>query len=133
MNYYKTYSMKSFICLMALVLTFSYSFANERSLINTQNSASYPQIKKVNDIVALTLSYEVDSFCEGKNGVSIPKVNDAGGTFSYTRESNGIGGLAFNTKSGKIDHIASDQGVYKITYKKGEDFATAIITVNSCN
>ena len=132
MKYITTFSMKAFICTIAFALSFSISFANETEKINTQNSVSYSQLKKVNDIAVLTLSYDVDSFCEGKNGISIPKVNDAGGTFSYTRESNGIGGLAFNTKSGKIDHIASDQGVYKITYKKGEDFATAFITVNSC-
>ena len=125
--------MKLFICTAAFALTTIFSFANEKSKINIDNPKSYSQLKKGNDIVVLTLSYDVNSFCEGKNGISIPKVNDAGGTFSYTRESNGIGGLAFNTKSGKIDHIASDQGVYKITYKKGEVFASALITVNSCN
>ena len=125
--------MKLFICTAAFALTTIFSFANEKSKINIDNPKSYSQLKKGNDIVVLTLSYDVNSFCEGKNGISIPKVNDAGGTFSYTRESNGTGGLAFNTRTGKIDHIASDQGVYKITYKKGEVFASALITVNSCN
>jgi len=133
MNTKINFTMKLFICTAAFALTTIFSFANEKSKINKHNITSYSQFKKLNDLVVVTLSYDVNSFCEGKNGVSIPKVNEAGGTFSYTRESSGIGGLAFNSKTGKIDHIASDQGVYKITYKIGEVFATTLITVNSCN
>ena len=128
--------MKLFICTAAFTLTTIFCFANGRSESNMHYPTSYshqPKLKKVNDVAVLTLSYDVNSFCEGKNGVSVPKINEAGGFFSYTRESNGKGGLAFNDVSGKIDHNGSDQGVYKITYKKGEVFATTLITVNSCN
>jgi len=136
MNTKISFTMKTFICTAAFILTTIFSFANGNSEINIHYPTSYshqPKLKKVNDISVLTLSYDVNSFCEGKNGLSVPKINEPGGIFSYTRESNGIGGLAFNDVSGKIDHSGSDKGVYKITYKKGEVFATALITVNSCN
>jgi len=133
MNYYKTYSMKLVICFIALILTFSFSFANEKSKINSHNSESYPQFKKVNDIAALTLSYDVATFCAGKYGLSTPKVSEEGGVFIYTRESNGIGGLGFNKSTGQIDHNTSQSGTYKITYKKGEDSVSITITVDKCN
>jgi hypothetical protein len=133
MNYYKTYSMKSFFCLIALVLTFSFSFANEKSLINTQNSASYSQFKKVNDIAVLTISYDIATFCAGATGISKPKVSETGGVFILTRKSPGTGSLAFNNTSGEIDYSISNPGVYTMTYKKGDASVSTTITVNKCN
>ena len=133
MNYNTSFSMKPFICLIALVLTFSFSFANEKSLINSHNSASYSQFKKVNDIAVLTISYDIATFCAGARGISTPKVSEEGGIFFYTRESSGVGGLGFNKSTGQIDHATSQSGTYKITYKKGEDSVSITVTVNQCN
>jgi len=125
--------MKLFICTAAFALTTIFSFANEKTKINLDNPKSDSQLIKGNNIFVVTLSYDVDNFCEGKNGVSTPKVSIAGGVFSYTRESNGTGGLAFNTRTGKIDHSASDRGIYKITYQKGQASASTLIVINECN
>jgi len=133
MNYIKTFSMKSFICIIAMALTFSISFANETKKINTHNLTSSSLFKNLKNEVALTLEYEATSFCVNKPGVSTPKVSEVGGTFSYTRVSNGTGGLGFNNTTGKIDHNSSDLGTYKITYQKGQSTATVLITVNQCN
>ena len=133
MNYNTSFSMKPFICLIALVLTFSFSFANEKSLINSHNSASYSQFKKVNDIAVLTISYDIATFCAGARGISKPKVSEEGGFFTLTRKSSGTGSLAFNARTGEIDHSISNPGVYTMTYKKGDASVSATITVNNCN
>ena len=132
MNYYKTYSMKLVICFIALILTFSFSFANEKSKINSHNSAIYPQFKKVNDIAALTLSYDVATFCAGATGYSKPKVSEVGGRFSFIRISTGEGGIGINPRSGIIDQSISDSGEYKITYTTNEIQVSTTILINSC-
>ena len=130
--------MKKFFYTLAFLLTFSFAFANnlENGLHKIkQNSklTSYSQSNKINAATALILTYDVATFCAGARGVSTPKVSETGGLFILTRTSTGTGSLAFNDRTGEIDHSISNPGVYTMTYKKGDASVSATITVNKCN
>jgi hypothetical protein len=131
--------MKKFFYTLAFLLTFSYAFANnlENGLHKIkQNSklTSYSQSNKINDATALTLSYDVATFCAGTYGISKPNVNEEGGFYTYARNANTTTGyLIINPRTGMVDHFISDPGVYTITYKKGDASVSATITVNKCN
>ena len=137
MNTKISFSIKTFFCISAFVLTCSHSFANSVE----KNSLKYdyyklksaPQPNKLIAPTALTLSYDVATFCAGKYGISFPKVSEAGGVYSSKRNSEGTGTLLFNNRTGEIDHYLSNTGVYTMTYKKGEASVNVIITVNNCN
>jgi len=129
--------MKKFFYTLAFLLTFSFAFANnlENGLHKIkQNSklTSCSQLNKINAATALTLSYDVATFCAGARGISTPKVSETGGLFKYERISDGKGALAFNEVTGLIDHSISDIGTYKISYSKNNFIVTIIVTVNNC-
>jgi hypothetical protein len=137
MNTKLSFKMKTFFCTAAFALTTIFSFANgvENNLLKTNRLTINNSVEasKHNASPALTLSYDVATFCAGKYGISTPKVNEEGGIFVYTRESSGVGGLGFNKSTGQIDHATSQSGTYKITYKKGEDTVSVTIIINKCN
>jgi hypothetical protein len=132
-------STKSFICIVAFILTFNFSFAKSNSekninpIFNTQALKITTNPNLTNTAFALTLSYDVATFCAGTYGISKPNVNQAGGLFSYTKNANNNGYLIINLRTGMIDHYISDPGVYTITYKVGEATVSATITINKCN
>jgi hypothetical protein len=136
MNTKISLSIKTFFCITAFVLTSTHSFANSVE----KNSLKYdyyklksaPQPHKLIAPTALTLSYDVATFCAGVQGISTPKVSEAGGNFKYERVSNGTGALAFNAVTGLIDHSISDAGTYKMIYIKNTTSASIIITVKEC-
>jgi hypothetical protein len=129
--------MKTFFCIVAFALTTIFSFANgvENNLLKPSKLAIKNSVEasKHNASTALTLSYDVATFCAGKYGISFPKVSETGGVYSSKRNSEGTGTLLFNTRTGEIDHYLSNSGVYTMTYKKGETTVNVIITVNNCN
>jgi hypothetical protein len=137
MNTKISFTMKTFFCIVAFALTTIFSFANgvENNLLKPSKLTikNTVEASKHNASPALTLSYDVATFCAGARGISTPKVSEEGGLFFYTRESSGIGGLGFNKSTGQIDHATSQSGTYKITYKKGEDLVSVTITINKCN
>jgi hypothetical protein len=113
--------MKKFFYTLAFLLTFSYAFANnlENGLHKIkQNSklTSYSQSNKINDATALTLSYDVATFCAGTYGISKPSINKEGGKFDFIKISEGEGSLVINKRTGYIEHYISDRGVYEVTY-----------------
>ena len=137
MNTKLSFKMKTFFCTAAFALTTIFSFANgvENNLLKTNRLTINNSVEasKQNASPALTLSYDVATFCAGKYGISFPKVSEAGGVYSSKRNSEGTGTLLFNNRTGEIDHYLSNSGVYTMTYKKGEAFVNVIITVNNCN
>jgi hypothetical protein len=129
--------MKKFFYTLAFLLTFSFAFANnlENGLHKIkQNSklTSYSQSNKINDATALTLSYDVATFCAGATGYSKPIVSEDGGVFSFKKNSDGRGSLAINLRTGIIDQYISDAGEYTVTYSKGGTTLSTIVKVNSC-
>ena len=136
MNTKISLSIKTFFCITAFVLTSTHSFANSVEKNNLKYDyyklKSAPQPHKLIAPTALTLSYDVATFCAGAKGISTPKVSEAGGSYKNERISDGIGALAFNVVTGLIDHSISDAGTYKITYTKNNTSVTTIITVNNC-
>jgi hypothetical protein len=129
--------MKTFFCTAAFILTSIFSFANsvENNLSKT-NRYTYKYLtdpNKTNISAALTLSYDVATFCAGAIGISKPKVSEEGGFFTLTRKSLGTGSLAFNARTGEIDHSISNPGVYMMTYKKDASSVSVTITSNKCN
>lgn len=139
MNNKISLSSKKYICIVAFILTFNFSFAYSNSeknidpIFNTQALKISTNPNSTNTAAALTFSYDVATFCAGKRGISKPKVSEAGGMFILTRTSPGTGSLAFNSTSGEIDHSISNPGVYTMTYKKGDASVSTTITVNNCN
>ena len=137
MNTEISFTMKTFFCTAAFALTTIFSFANgvENNLLkpNRLTINNSVEASKHNTSPALTLSYDVATFCAGKSGISKPKVSEEGGFFILTRKSSGTGSLAFNDRTGEIDHSISNTGVYMMTYKKGDASVSATITVNNCN
>jgi hypothetical protein len=128
--------MKTFICTTAFILTTIFSFANgvENNLLksNRLKINSSQKVIKYDASTALTLSYDVATFCAGARGISKPKVSEEGGSYKNERVSDGIGALAFNVVTGLIDHSISDAGTYKISYTKNNASVTTIIIVNNC-
>ena len=132
--------MKTFICTVAFALTVVFSFANGKENIQSKSnrllltgySQVSPSINKGNNVVELSLSYDVATFCAGASGYSKPTVNIKGGNFSFKRNSDGVGGIGFNTRTGIIDRFISDPGEYTITYSQGGNVASTIIKINSC-
>jgi len=139
MNTKISFSIKTFICIYAFILTFTFSFANSNNeknidpIFNTHTLKISTVPNNYNDVLALTLSYDVATFCAGATGISKPKVSETGGVFILTRKSPGTGSLAFNNTSGEIDYSISNPGVYTMTYKKGDASVSTTITVNKCN
>ena len=137
MNTKISFTMKTFICTAAFILTTIFSFANgvENNLLKTNRLTINNSVEasKHNASPALTLSYDVATFCARARGISKPKVSEEGGFFTLTRKSPGTGSLAFNARTGEIDHSISNPGVYSMTYKKGDASVSATITVNNCN
>lgn len=137
MNTKLSLSIKTFFCISAFVLTCTHSFANSVEKNNLKYNyyklKPAPQPHKLIAPTALTLSYDVATFCAGARGISTPKVSEAGGIFILTRTSTGTGSLAFNDRTGEIDHSISNPGVYTMTYKNGNASASTTITVNKCN
>lgn len=82
--------MKKYFYTLAFLLTFSFAFANnlENGLHKIkQNSklTSYSQSNKFNASTALTLSYDVATFCAGARGYSKPIVSEDGEFFHSRR------------------------------------------------
>ena len=137
MNTKLSISIKTFLCISAFVLTCTHSYSNSVEKNNLKYDyyklKSAPPPHKLLVPTALTLSYDVATFCAGVQGISTPKVSEAGGIFILTRTSSGNGSLAFNDRTGQIDHSISNPGVYSMTYKKGNASVSTTITVNKCN
>jgi len=133
-----SFSIKTFICIYAFVLTFTFSFANSNNeknidpIFNTQALNISTNPNSTNTAAALTLSYDVATFCAGATGYSKSIVNEGGGIFSFVRTSIGEGGIAINPRSGIIDQLASEAGEYKVTYTKNGIQVTAKIVVKTC-
>lgn len=129
-------SIKTFFCITAFVLTSTHSFANsvEKNSLkyNYYKLKSAPQPNKLIAPTALTLSYDVATFCAGARGYSKPKVSEFGGRFSFIRISTGEGGIGINPRSGIIDQSISDSGEYKITYTTNGIQVSTTILINSC-
>jgi hypothetical protein len=131
-------STKSFICIVAFILTFNFSFAKSNSekninpIFNTHTLKISTNPHKINTAATLTLSYDVANFCAGATGYSKPIVNEGGGIFSFVRTSIGEGGIAINPRTGIIDQLASEAGEYKVTYTKNGIQVTAKIVVKTC-
>jgi hypothetical protein len=137
MNTKIIFTMKTFFCTAAFALTTIFSFANgvENNMLKSNRLIinSSQKVSKYDASTALTLSYDVATFCAGATGISKPKVSQEGGFFILTRKSPGTGSLAFNDRTGEIDHAISNPGIYSMTYKKGDASVSATITVNNCN
>ena len=130
-------SIKTFLCTVAFVLTFTFAFANSTenntSKCNQLTFKNFLQTNNFSDPIALTLSYDVSTFCARTTGISTPKVSEENGVFKSKRTSNGKGSLVINESTGLIDHYISDAGVYSITYTVGITTVTTTVTVNVCN
>ena len=129
--------MKKFFYTLAFLLTFSFAFANnlENGLhkINQKSkSKNYSHSNNFNDVITLTLSYDVTTFCAYSKGISKPTVSENGGVYKSTRTSSGGGGLAINQSTGQIDRDISNPGTYEIEYKIGNNSAKTTITVTDC-
>lgn len=101
----------------------SFSFATEHPVGKTM------VVKEIffND---LRINYGVSKFKAGTIGVVKPVVNVKGGTFSYTRISDGRnGGLSINTVSGAVNYQNSNPGKYIVTYTVNSKQASFTITV----
>jgi hypothetical protein len=136
MNTKISFTMKTFICTTAFILTTIFSFANgvennllKPSKLTIKNSV---EASKHNASPALTLSYDVATFCAGARGYSKPIISEDGGIFSFKKNSDGKGSLGINLRTGIIDQYISDAGEYTITYSKGGTTLSTIVKVNSC-
>ena len=131
-------SSKKYICIVAFILTFNFSFAYSNSeknidpIFNTQALKIFTNPNSTNTAAALTFSYDVATFCAGATGYSKPKVSEDGGVFSFKKNSDGRGSLAINLRTGIIDQYISDSGEYTVTYSKGGTTLSTIVKVNSC-
>ena len=128
--------MKTFFCIAAFALTSIFSFANgvennllKPSKLTIKNSV---EASKHYASTALSLSYDVATFCAGARGYSKPTISEDGGIFSFKKNSDGKGSLGINLRTGIIDQYISDAGEYTITYSKGGTTLSTIVKVNSC-
>jgi hypothetical protein len=136
MNTKISLSIKTFFCITAFVLTSTHSFANsvEKNSLkyNYYKLKSAPQPNKLIAPTALTLSYDIATFCAGARGFSKPIIEKIGGRFEVKRISDGYGDLSINKRTGFIDHFSSDIGVYTVIYSVDNIILNKTITVNKC-
>ena len=138
MNYKISLSSKKYICIVAFILTFNFSFAYSNSeknidpIFNTHTLKISTNPNSTKTAAALTFSYDVANFCAGARGISKPIVSENGGVFSFKRNSDGRGALGMNLRTGIIDQYICEVGEYTVTYSKGGKTITTIVKVNSC-